>query len=122
MKKITLLLLLTFLSMPVFAYKTNQESPQAQKATQEAVDRVEIIEGVPSKKFKKIQPVWATDLKMPNAMKKLKKDAAKLGADAIIEFQFSTQQVSSAGASSAIFLSSNQSQPVVQGWAVKWIE
>lgn len=124
MKRFFILWVFLF-SLPCFAQPSSHLSPRQKTALKESrlkIDAIELIEGTPKdRKFQKIVPVWATALKMPDAIKKAKKDAYKVGADAIIEFQFGTRDASSFGAGGNIAFGSHSLAPVVQGWAVKWI-
>lgn len=63
-------------------------------------DAVQMIEGRPNKPYIEVGMVWAEHRKAEKAMKKVKKQAYKLGADAVINYQINA--------------------PIVYGWAVKW--
>jgi len=64
-------------------------------------ESIQTIEGEVNQHYKKLGLVWRTHRKSDKALSKLKKDAAKLGADAIIHFKVIA--------------------PVAFGWAVKWV-
>ncbi len=118
-----ILVTLLIISMPSYAATAVHKKSKPLRILNEQIESVQIIEGTPKKKFEKLQPVWASASSMPMALKKLKKQAYKLGGNAIINFKTSTQQVEeSAGAINDFFGyygSSSTAQPVVEGWAVK---
>lgn len=128
MKKIlTTLLFVFFLSTSVAFSLPSQlngegNSSEAQKKIAASINKIEIIEGIPQRKFIKLHPVWATASSMDIAMKKLKKLAVKQGANAIIQFELATSESSASSGAWGFYGASSQPQPVVRGWSVKWVQ
>lgn len=87
------------------------DNPQARVLNAKA-EAVEIIEGVPSRPFQKIAPLWESSSSIDSAIKRMKKSASKKGADAIIDFVVESKDQGIYGISSPV--------PVVKGWAIKW--
>lgn len=110
-----------FASLPVHAVSRDQD--QKQKQVQQDIDSIEMIEGIPQgKSYQKIQPVWASANSMSSAIKKAKKQALKVGADAIIDTKMETKMASAGSATWTFGMSVSKPQPVVTGWAIKWAD
>lgn len=130
MKTALLVICSLLITYNVFAYdKTKELSPEEQtqvkehrKTKLEKIDSIELIEGIPQRKFVKLAPLWEKDEKIENAVKKLKKQAVKVGADAVIDFQFGSGSHGSGGAVGGVGWATSDTQPVVSGWAVKWAD
>lgn len=119
------LLLIPILSNAGTPVLTDGKMAKAQKGMKAKIELIELIEGTPKRKFQKLAPVWSSDW-MEAALKDVKTQAYKKGADAIIEFKVESQVVQQAGggltAAMGIYSSSEQTYPIVKGWAVKWID
>lgn len=110
------------------------------KALKEKEASIQMIQGIPEVPYQKIGPVWASKTSMKSTMKDLRKQAAKMGADAIVNMRVHTEKMQSTtydpGWYGGIgpyggwwggmsywggFASTNTwNQPVVTGWAIKW--
>ncbi len=116
---------------------------KALKAKEESIQIFETPPGVP---FQKLSPLWASRSNMESTMKDLRKQAAKLGADGVIDVRVKTEKLRSTdydpgwwggpgwgggfGPSGGYWggmsywggyaQSNTYTQPVVTGWAVKW--
>ncbi len=124
MKKLFLILLVLASIPSAHAYTTRKSSTTVNQARTNA-DSIELIDGTPKRKFQKLQPIWVTAYTMNGAIKKAKKDAAKAGADAIIEVTTGENKTSvgSVAATGVLFgMATSQSLPVIKGWAVKWLD
>lgn len=107
--------------------KYSQSTRIEKKELKKRIEKIEIFHDTPNRPFKRITPVWSTSMvSMERAMKGLKKQAAKAGADAIIEVKIGTQSseivTGSAGSWGGVIGGGSSPQPVVQGWAIKWID
>ena len=127
----------------------SKQNEKKNKAVKKKAEDIEIIEGTPTRPFTKIAPIWESGHSewgmrpnMEKTMERVKKNAAKMGADAIIEFRVSTGTASvgmgagggggylsgnASGISGSAFNSmgwgsTTNPAPVVEGWAVKWID
>lgn len=113
------------------------------KALKEKEASIEIIRGVPDRLYKKLGPLWASKGSMKSTMKNLRKQAAKMGADAVIDVRVKTEKLQSAaydpgfwggpgywgpwggpwggfGYWGGYVSAHTYVQPVVLGWAVQW--
>lgn len=91
---------------------------------------IELIEGTPVRAFKKIEPVWTSDPTMEGAIKKLRQIAARLHADAIMEFQsglIPNQQTISVPSKTppttpqtGVVISNKTLIAQAYGWAIRW--
>lgn len=98
-------------------YRSATAEQKAQQASiKERAESMEVIEGTPRRPFKKIKPLWETAYSIDDAMKKMKKSAAKAEADAVIEFSVSTGKEDMY----TIWGGGGTPKPIVQGWAVQW--
>lgn len=148
MKKVLFLLFVTLLaSGPLWADDLPVESKFHGKALKEKEQEIEIINSTPTRSFQKLAPLWASKDNMDNTMKDIRKQAAQLDADAVIQIQTHTEEVKhtdydptfwgepvgwggygpwGAGPWGGVgywggYVSAHTTpQPVVQGWAVKW--
>ena len=91
----------------------------------EKLDAIELIEGVPSdgRKYKSLGPVAGTCsmvTSMRCAVKLMKKEALKLGANAIIKIETGTSKKSGAAFVGGVFAAGADEHASVKGWAIKW--
>jgi uncharacterized protein YbjQ (UPF0145 family) len=77
-------------------------SVAAAKVEKKNYAMIETVKGEPDRPYERKGLVWVMNRKPDKAIKKIKKEAAKLGADAIIHY--------------------NVEAPVVFGWAISWKE
>lgn len=116
-------------------------------------DRIQIYETQPTRKHVRLGPVWATDTTMEGALKKLRRQAVKLKADAIAGVKVTTHSTEVEGLQingldqlnagdrqrhdpdrrrrdnpnddeglNIEWGGVNQPQPVIEGWAIRWVD
>jgi len=110
------------------------------KALKENEASLQLIDGIPQAPYKKLGPIWSSKGSMKSTMKDLRKQAAKMGADAVINIHVRTEKMHSSSYDPGWYggfgpyggywggmsywggYASTQTwvQPVVTGWAVKW--
>lgn len=115
---------------PAFA----QETPKLTTAElKEKIETIELLPDTPKRPFKRLMPIQSASLwSMERAVDGLKKQAAKMGADAVIEVQMGKNAYSvtsgSVGGSASnrngkvvgSSFGSGAEYPTIQGWAIKW--
>ncbi len=124
-----------------------QENPPLHGAAlKEKEAELPILEGLPTRPYQKIAPVWASHISMESTMKDIRKQAAKIDADAVIDVRVKTEKLQNTQADPGFWggpvgwdgwgpwggvwggasywggyaTSHTYTQPVVSGWAVKW--
>ena len=130
MKRTLLVICCLLFPLQISAYDKNKElSPEAQvqmeeqaSANAERLNSIKLIEGTPQRKFIKLAPLWEKDKKIEKAINKLKKHAIKLGADAVIDFEYGAGYHGSATVVGGVGSATEDTVPVVSGWAVKWVD
>lgn len=127
MKKVFIILMTALLLSPsAQAYTFKKRSTSKRSELKIKLEAIELIDGEPkNKKYKTLGPVmgmctWSTA--MSCAVKKMKKEAIKLGADAIIKVEMGTSTQTSAGYGGGVFAAGSGDVPTVKGWAVEWEE
>lgn len=104
-----------------FAWVSSEQVKSHDQAVKAKVDSIELIEGNPKRFYTKLQPVLETSTTMQSAVKRLKKSVAKLGGDAVINFESSSDTRKQAMYNSFTgFMTYNEQQVTVKGWAVSW--
>lgn len=116
------------------------------KALKEKMASLEIFQETPTRAYTRLGPLWASKSTMEKTMKNLRKQAAKMGADAIIDLRVRTEKLRSVSYDPGWWgpigygggigpyggwwggfnywggyaQSRTYMQPVVTGWAVRW--
>jgi len=81
---------------------------------------IELIEGKPKRAYKKLEPIWASAYSMKGTIKKAKKQAYKMGADAIIDVKIGTGDEASGSAYGGFGYGYSSPKPILKGWGIKW--
>lgn len=116
------------------------------KALKEKEESIQILQGKPEAPYERLAPIWASKSSMGSTLKDLRKQAAKMGADAVIDVRVKTEKLQSTdydpgwwgdpgwgggfgpyggfwgGVSywGGYAQTHTYTQPVVSGWAVRW--
>lgn len=135
--------------LPSGSVPAQEEAPQKLhgKALKEKMSEIQILQGIPEAPYQKLAPLWASKGDMEKTMEDLRKQAAKLGADAIIGIRVRTEKLESTsydpgwwagpgwgggfgpywggywgtmGYWGGYARSHTYTQPVVSGWAIRW--
>lgn len=155
MKKanLSILILIILLTVPRLSSAQEAEKGVAPpvklhgKALKAKQASIQVLEGTPNQAYQKIAPIWASKSNMEKTLKSIRKQAAKVGADAVIDVRVKTQKLESTysdpgfwggpywgggfggpwggywggmGYWGGYVQSHTYTQPVVSGWAVKW--
>lgn len=143
---IFLLVLLIFSPAVVSAQDAPPPKKLHGKALKEKEASLQIVQGYPNRSYQKIAPIWASKSSMERTMKGIRKQAARIGADAIIDIRVKTEKLHSTSYDPGFWggpggwggwgpwggpwggmgywggyaSSHTYTQPVVSGWAVRW--
>lgn len=150
--KISLIISMLILLFPLGgAMSQDQADPELPKhlhgkALKAKEASLEILRGRPERPFKRLAPLWASRGSMESTMKELRKQAAKIGADAVMDVRVKTQKMETTdydpgwwgepgwggglgpyggvwggvGYWGGYAQSHTYNQPVVTGWAIQW--
>lgn len=122
MKMVSILIALVMLTFPVFAGSDRtRNSSKSHIATKDELKSIELFDGLPpkGKKYTKIGPILGSCATMECATKQAKRQAVKMGANAIINVTIEQETVAGAYYMFGTFVGTSQKVPVVKGWGVK---
>lgn len=144
---LVVLLCLT-LGIGLEAWSQNTKPPKLHgKALKAKMASIEILNEKPLRDYTRLGPLWASKSNMERTMKELRKQAAKMGADAVIDLRVRTEKLQSTsydpgwwgpgygggfgsyggywggmGYWGGYAQAHTYTQPVVTGWAIRWNE
>lgn len=136
-------------SWAVHAQESSTQEPPPKlhgKALKEKEDSIQVMRGQPNVPYERLAPIWSSKSDMEKTMKDLRKQAAKLGADAVIDITVHTEKLQSTdydpgwwggpgwgggfgpgwgywggmGYWGGYAVAHTYTQPVVKGWAIRW--
>lgn len=123
MKKLNLcLLFLLSFSLQVQSEVYNLKKKNTNPKTQyEKLYRIELIEGLPrARNYEKLEPLWSKADKLEDAIADIKRSAANMGADAIIELETGIENNDTSVVTILGSVSTGTKRFYAKGWAVKW--
>ncbi len=102
----------------VYNLKKKNNNPKTQY---EKLYRIELIEGLPrARNYEKLEPLWSKADKLEDAIADIKRSAANLGADAIIELETGIENNDTSVVTILGSVSTGTKRFYAKGWAVRW--